>query len=58
MRDLQGVVPPEEDSVLCRPTVDLTVAEGGAAYVLTDQFQKVSVGMGMRVEIEKSPSEL
>lgn len=27
MRDLQGVIPPEEDPVLCSPTMDLTVAE-------------------------------
>lgn len=52
MRELQCASPPEKAAVPCSPFKGLTVGEEGVAYLLPDEFQKVSMGMEMRREME------
>lgn len=52
MREPKCASPPEKAAVPCSPSKGLTVGEEGVAYLLTCEFQKVSMGMEMRREME------
>lgn len=52
MTEPQGASDSEKGTVACSTTKDLTVAQEGVAYLLLDQFLKVSGGMEIGSETE------